>query len=249
MKYLISIITISLSLLIVTCKDYKLEKKRIGNNIVEAVFVDGKIEGFAKFYTLSGILEYEGNYINGEKNGFGRTFYKNGRIKDTMYYISDKIHGEAYNYASDGNLRLIRNNYYGLEVGDHLFFVNGKITEYYFDSFEGVEIVKCKYDSFQRCDSMMFNSRAIVKNMVVEKDVPVKKVFIYFPHPPGFEIIYKMGFTVGYNQTRKIESVISSNRLFLDTTFGVSTANTYYLSVDYKNKSNGSVVNVLFQKL
>jgi hypothetical protein len=246
MKYLIIIIAISL--LFFSCSGTKYQKKQIGDNIVEAKFIDGnRIDGFAKFYNLSGSLEYEGNYINGVKNGSGRTFYENGKVKDSMCYINNLIHGKAYNYDSSGMLEFMRTNYYGLEIGDHIFYNKGKVSEYYFDNFERLQIVNCRYDSLERCDSLVFNAKAVVRNTLIKKITPAKNLFIYFPHPPDFEVIYKLSSTDD-NQNNKKEVIINSDRLFLDTTFNVSAAN-YYLSVDYKNKSNDSFVNVLLQKL
>ncbi len=248
MKVRTDALVIFLTLFIYSCTNNKFEKRKIDNSIVEAKFIDNKINGVAKFYSPSGFLEYEGNYTQGLKNGFGKIFYSNGKTKDSMNYVNDLIHGNAYQYDSIGNLRFVRTNFYGIEIGGHFFYDKGKIFKYFFDSFEGVEIVNCTYDSMQRCESIFYKMAAIVKNISLDNDRGAKKVFVYFPHPPGFEVIYKLSNT---RSSPKIsdEVILNSDRLFLDTVLNVSAEDSYLLSVDFLNKSNDSVVKVLRQKL
>ena len=50
---------------------------------------DGK--GYIKEYNKSnGILIYEGNYLNGERNGNGKEYYNNGKLKFEGVYLNGK---------------------------------------------------------------------------------------------------------------------------------------------------------------
>ena len=234
-------------LIILSCSGNHVHKKQIGSDIVEANFIGDKISGTANFYSLSGVLECQANFIDGKKNGMSKTFYDNGKTEDSMYYVGDLLHGYSCNFDPTGKLKMSRTNYYGIEVGDHLFYIDGRIREYSFDNFEGTQLVYCSYDSVGRCNMLKFNARAIVNNTYNEHSDSVMRVFIYFPHPNDFDIIYKM-ISIDKSQKRK-EATIDNARLFLDTIFNIEKSNIYYLSVDYKNKSNDSTVNVLYQNL
>jgi len=246
MKYII-IVACSI-FLFSSCNEKTLVRKKIGNDIVEAQFLnDSLIDGKAKYFNNTGILEAYYTFKNGVKNGNAVTFHENGKLKDSMYYSDNLLNGPAYKFDVNGKLLFTIMYYYGLDVGDHLFFKNGVVDEYHFNNFDQKQIVSCKYDSVGSCDSLVFNAYPLITNGLIEKQNPAIKMFIYFPHPPDFEVIYKMGFIK--NQQRLQEFTLNSDRLFLDTTFAIPEKDVnHFLTVDYKNKSNDSTVNVYFKK-
>ena len=88
--------------------DYKMESRRI------RILVS---EGFGYEYKLnSNIIIFEGYYLNGEKNGKGKEYNEDGKIKFEGEYLKGKII-EGKEYDNYGNI-IIR-------------IENGKIIEYY----------------------------------------------------------------------------------------------------------------------
>ena len=88
-----------------------------------------EINGTGKEYLRdTQIIIFEGNYLNGKRNGQGKEYYKNGKIKFQGEYLNGNIiNGKGYDI--DGYEYLNLNNGYGKEYYD-----NGKIRfegEYY----------------------------------------------------------------------------------------------------------------------
>lgn len=232
------------------CSKSKYEKKKIGGQIIEANFInDSLINGIAKIYDSEGKLLAQTSFINGIKNGPSVTFYENGKIKDSLNYSNDLLNETAFKYDSSGFLLFKRTNYYGIDMGDNSFYNNGKLEEYYFTNFERKQLVSCKYDSAGRCYKLMFNAKPLVSSVLLEKQTPAIQLFMYVPHPPSFEVIYKLGQV--NSQNKKInETILNSNRLFIDTTLITSQKDlTYFISVDYRILSTDSTANILLEKL
>ena len=96
----------------INIEDYKKEGNRIkigGDN------------GYVKEYRLNTtILLFEGEYINGEKNGRGKEYYENGLIKfDGIYFKGKKIEGEVYDKNGRVTLIIMKNG-----IGIELYYNN-----------------------------------------------------------------------------------------------------------------------------
>ena len=61
--------------------------------------------GFLKEYDVIRGLIFEGEYLNGKKNGKGKEFYYNGQIKYEGEYLNDKRNGKGKEYYAAGILR------------------------------------------------------------------------------------------------------------------------------------------------
>ena len=59
-------------------QEYKLDTYEF---IFEGEFKNGKKNGKGKEYYENGRIKYEGSYLNGRKNGKGKEYYEIGRIK------------------------------------------------------------------------------------------------------------------------------------------------------------------------
>ena len=232
------------------CRENQTKEKKIGNEIVKAKFInDSLIDGIAKVYNSNGKLVSETNFIKGIKNGISLSFYENGKIKDSFNYSNNLLNGIAYRYDSNGLLLFKKTYYYGIDIGDNSFYHDGKVEEYYFTNFERKELVNCKYDSAGRCDTLMFNAKPIISNILLDKQIPAMQLFLYFPHPLSFEIIYKLGLIDSQNNKKK-ESILNTDRLFLDTTLTLPQKDwNYYISLDYRVLSNDSLTSIFFEKL
>ena len=56
--------------------------------IFEGEFLDGKRNGKGKEYYKEGKLKFEGEYLNGERNGMGKEYYRNGGIAFKGEYVN-----------------------------------------------------------------------------------------------------------------------------------------------------------------
>ena len=63
-----------------------------------------------KEYHYNGKLEFEGEYLNGKRNGKGKEYYMNSKLKFEGEYLNgDRLTGKIYDLKT--------NNYYDLDGG------------------------------------------------------------------------------------------------------------------------------------
>ena len=68
----------------------------------EGEYLNGKRNGKGKEYYDFGYLGYEGEYLNGKRNGKGKLYYENGVVKFEGEYINGKIwNGNGYDKNSN----------------------------------------------------------------------------------------------------------------------------------------------------
>ena len=136
-----------------------------GNEFYE--IKDGK--GIIKEFSDDGILEFEGEYFDGERKGKGKEYYKNGKIKFEGEYLKGKRNGKGKEYYDNGNL-LFEGEYLNDER-------NGKGKEYDekgLIKFEGVYLKgKIEEKSIEhKNDNILFegkNEEIIQKEKIKEK--------------------------------------------------------------------------------
>jgi len=64
----------------------------------EGEYLNGKRNGLGKEYNYDGKLQFEGIYLNGKKNGKGKEFYNNGQLKLEGEYKNDIVwNGKIFN--------------------------------------------------------------------------------------------------------------------------------------------------------
>ena len=87
----------------ISCKEQFDEKDIdffINKNILifEGEYLDGKRNGKGKKYYDDGKLMFEGEYLDGKRNGKGKEYYKNGQLKfEGEYLKGKKWNGIRYN--------------------------------------------------------------------------------------------------------------------------------------------------------
>jgi len=72
------------------------------NGNVEFEINNGK--GYIKQYDDNDKLEYEGYYVNGQRNGKGKYYYENGKIQYEGEFKNDKANGKGKEYDRKGNV-------------------------------------------------------------------------------------------------------------------------------------------------
>ena len=76
------------------------------NDSIEYEIKNG--QGHIKLYGNEGDLQFEGEYLNGSKNGKGKEYYYNGTLLFEGEYLNDKRDGkgkEFYDYYSGGGIK------------------------------------------------------------------------------------------------------------------------------------------------
>ena len=76
-------------------KIYDLETDKL---IFEGEYLNGKKNGKGKEYFFDGTLNFEGEYLNGEKNGKGKE-YSYGRLIFEGEFLNNKRHGKGKEYS------------------------------------------------------------------------------------------------------------------------------------------------------
>ena len=71
-----------------------------GNIIYELINGNGKV----KEYNKGGKLEFEGEYLNGKRNGKGKGYW-NGKLEYEGEYLNDKRNGKGKEYDNEGKLQ------------------------------------------------------------------------------------------------------------------------------------------------
>ena len=73
--------------------------------LFEGEYLNGKRNGKGKEYYDSGRLQFEGEYINGKRNGKGEEFWGNGSIKFEGEYLNGERNGKGIEHWDNGYLR------------------------------------------------------------------------------------------------------------------------------------------------
>ena len=69
----------------------------------EGEYLDGKRNGKGKEYSL-GQLTFDGEYLKGRKTGKGKEYYFDGKISFEGEYLNGERHGKGKEYDGDGNI-------------------------------------------------------------------------------------------------------------------------------------------------
>jgi len=65
--------------------------------LFEGEYLNGKKNGKGKEYDFCGNLYFEGEYLNGQRNGKGKE-YEHGKLIYECEYLNDKKHGKGKLY-------------------------------------------------------------------------------------------------------------------------------------------------------
>jgi len=85
-------------------KDLLKEYNDFGNLEFEGEYLNGKRNGKGKEY-IAGILEFEGEYLNGQKNGKGKEYNYNGKLEFEGEYLNGEKNGKGKEFYSNGKLK------------------------------------------------------------------------------------------------------------------------------------------------
>ena len=111
-----------------------------GNLIFEGEYLNGKRNGKGKEYKIFGPLEFEGEYLNGAKNGKGKKYYYNGILYFEGEYLNDKKNGKGKEYHIDDGKLIFDGEYLYNEKRKGKLYIDGQLE------FEGEYLYDKKYD-------------------------------------------------------------------------------------------------------
>ena len=101
-----------------------------GELIFEGEYIDGKKNGKGKEYYYHDKLKFEGEYINGERNVKGKEYFNNGHLKFEGEYLNGEKNGKVKKYFWT-NYYYSKNECQLIFEGEYLnnYIIKGK--EYY----------------------------------------------------------------------------------------------------------------------
>jgi len=125
-----------------------IEKRVIGDKIVEAVFIKDSIaDGIVKYYTLDGKLDAIFQFKNGKNNGTAIHFFPNGKIFDSIHYVNDVANGEHHQYDTNGSLLFKEFYKTGKRVGEKFSYKMGNLIKYEFSDSNNFLLYSSEYDT------------------------------------------------------------------------------------------------------
>jgi len=197
-------------------RELKYSRKKIGDKLYEAHFLnDSLIEGEAKIYKDDKLIAIE-HYNHSVKNGPAISFYSKGNIYDSLSFSKGLENGYYYVYDSSGNLAYVSYYFNGLKVGPEIYYHNGKVRQYFFNSFEKANVYYNSYDSLgNRTESLGRPNNSVIYSAFKDGQL-ADGVFAFFVHPPRQNINYQL---IERDSMSKKETVIKifHDEVFFDT--------------------------------
>jgi|GEM_PF-4909729 len=227
-------------LCIISCNNNLTREMKIGNQIVRSNFIqDSILDGETKFYSLDSVLENITFFKQGIPNGLSISFYKNGKIRDSMIYINGFKEGRYHAYDSYGSILYSDYYFHNHLIGERKLYKEGLLSNYSFFDFEGRLLYSCDYDSIgiRRATGEILNANI---NSVFQGNTDKKRIFIYFIAPDGVDTDYKIGIVDSSGKYRKeLCGLNHLNRMFIDTIVNKLSNNfSYFVSLDYNDRQN-----------
>ena len=69
-----------------------------------------------EFDSYTNEILFKGEYLNGERNGKGKEYYEDGKLKFEGEYLNGKRNGKGKEYYDDGRLKFEGEYLYGYKV-------------------------------------------------------------------------------------------------------------------------------------
>ena len=92
------------------------------NGIGKEYNIDGFVKEKGKEYNEDGELVFEGEYLNGERNGEGKEYYKSNKLKFEGKYLNGKRNGKGKEYYFHDSTLFFDGEYlYGYKKSGKLF--------------------------------------------------------------------------------------------------------------------------------
>src|ERR1700722_14986147 len=143
---------VSIFCLLAACQSSPIRSINLGDGTTAEgrISPDTVFDGPIKFYNAkTNRLIEEGNYVNGIKSGTDVIYNTNGTIGSKAGFADGKQNGYSFLFDTNGNLVQKTYNYYGLNVGASVNYINDSVKEYYFYDLDENVLVYLNYDSIK----------------------------------------------------------------------------------------------------
>jgi antitoxin component YwqK of YwqJK toxin-antitoxin module len=235
-----AIVYAGLTILLISCNNKKdVQKKRVGDKIIETNFVeDSLFDGPTKYYNVDGQLESLIYYSKGKKNGFGINFYNNGKVHDSSTYLNGVKNGWHFVYDSTGELSFKDYFFYDLKVGEEIFYKHGKPSEFNFSNFERKRIFSCGYDSLGIAGTSG-NILNVSTYGVYINNIRQQGIFVYLIQPPDIRVNYSLGLINERTNEKNELLKLKNTTFFKDTALTIPKEGwKYYVAAHYNDTAN-----------
>ena len=214
--------------IIAGCKSNKEKKIHKGEFDLVGTFINdtilnGNIKFYDKFKRMVAIREYS----NGMLNGKSISYYTNGNIHNSCFYVADKQTGYDYIYDSLGHLVYKSNFYFGKQIG-HIYSYSQSniIIEYSFNNFEGNILYYYSYDTVAKREYYP-NDKFLIKvgtTEATEDENEGVNVFLYLFSPPHLRLNYKVCY---FNFENKVVDsfIVPKNNFYFEHFYKNPTCN------------------------
>lgn len=141
----------------------------------EKYYINGRLNGPAKYYHKNGSISDETSYVDGEPDGWAYSYFENGRKRNETRYQNGEFDGRRILWFENGQIKEISHYENGLRIGWQRAFlengtilyevnlVNGNGEIAYVDTESGIQF-KTKYVGGKRVDP--------ISGKVFEKGMP-----------------------------------------------------------------------------
>lgn len=206
------------------------KQKKIGEFLVESEFINDTIpNGVSKFYKYNK-LDAIINFDNGIKNGKSLHFHSNGKMYDSVNFTLGLENGYQNVYDDLGDLRYQCFYLNGHKLGPETYYVNGVPSEYFFNSFERINLYHTEYDTGGRIVKAEGKLLNLVTFLGKVNNVNGYGIFSYTISPPSYDIKYELILKDSVTRLEKIIRTFSRSEVFIDTVLTIPiSASKYYL--------------------
>jgi hypothetical protein len=211
---------VSISWLLAACQSRHIRSINLGNGVIAEgrIGADTVLDGAVKFYDIkSNQLIEEGNYVNGIKSGADIIYNRNGTIASKAEFADGKQNGYSFHFDTSGNLVQKSYNYYGLNVGASVNFINDSVKEFYFYGLDENVLMYLNYDSIKgkklgEIQPKLFFFHDTYYQPYDDHDMSLKSFFVYTPDPPKFDFKYSLVLVDSSFKVLSVLNQISNSR-------------------------------------
>ena len=88
-----------------------------GQQEYSAEYLNGKLDGMNRHWSVDGYLISESEYSHGKLHGIWKKYYENGNTRYKAHYFHGQKHGEEIWYYENGHVKSEQYFHYGVSAG------------------------------------------------------------------------------------------------------------------------------------
>ena len=88
-----------------------------GKQEYSAEYLNGKLDGMNRHWSVDGYLISESEYSHGKLHGIWKKYYENGNTRYKAHYFHGQKHGEEIWYYENGHVKSEQSFHYGVSAG------------------------------------------------------------------------------------------------------------------------------------